>query len=61
VCFIDSDSSYFSRREFSLTLPGDIYIRYQMVNNEKEFKDLICSKLPEKMDIGAVFDKQVLT
>jgi len=28
-----------------------------MVNNEKEFKDLLCSKLPEKMDIGAVFDK----
>ena len=50
--------SYFARREFSFTLPGDIYIRFQSFNNSKEFEAELLKKQPEKIDIGAVYTQK---
>jgi DNA primase small subunit len=44
------------RREFSFTLPGDIYCRYQSFKNADEFKTALENSLPDKIDIGAVFN-----
>ena len=49
------DKTYFIRREFSLTLPGDIYIRYQAFKDEIQLAAALSSKVPIKIDIGAVF------
>ena len=46
---------YFERREFSFTLPGDIYLRYQSFRDEKALRGALISKVPIKIDIGAVF------
>ena len=46
---------YFENREFSFTLAGDIYVRYQSFKDDKDFKNALLSKIPEKIDIGAVF------
>lgn len=43
-------------REFSFTLPGDIYCRYQSFKTAEEFKAALESSLPDKIDIGAVFN-----
>ncbi|XP_074602038.1 DNA primase small subunit [Brevipalpus obovatus] len=51
------DQEYFERREFSFTLPGDIYIRYQSFSSAKEFHDSLVENNPIKMDIGAVFQE----
>lgn len=47
---------YFERREFSFTLEGDIYVRFQCFNNDVELKKSISSKYPIKIDIGAVYN-----
>lgn len=52
----DPFSDYFFRREFSLTLEGDIYVRYNCFRNEKEFKDHLVDQSPIKIDIGAVYN-----
>ncbi|KAL4464073.1 hypothetical protein ABPG74_006010 [Tetrahymena malaccensis] len=53
----DGDDTYFSRREFSFTLQNEVYLRYQMYNSEREFKNALLLKVPEKIDIGAVYDR----
>lgn len=49
-------SDYFYKREFSFTLMGDIYCRYNCFRNEKEFKDTLIDQSPIKIDIGAVYN-----
>ena len=43
------------RRELSFTLVGDIYCRYQSFADAAEFRQNLIDRVPEKMDIGAVF------
>lgn len=47
---------YFNRREFSFTLDGDIYLRYQSFANADEFQKSLINRNPVKIDIGAVFN-----
>lgn len=47
---------YFKRREFSFTLDGDIYLRYQSFADAEDMKRALVSKNPVKMDVGAVFN-----
>jgi len=49
------NSDFLFRREFSFTLPGDIYCRYLSFKTADEFKAALESSLPDKIDIGAVF------
>ena len=49
----------FANREFSFTLKGDIYIRYQSFNNRKEMEKAIMDREPHKIDIGAVYNARV--
>lgn len=51
-----NDEDNLSKREFSFTLEGDIYVRYQSFDNEAEFTKELLSKNPVKIDIGAVFN-----
>ncbi|KAI1285714.1 DNA primase small subunit [Halotydeus destructor] len=55
LSYSNVDPEYFDHREFSFTLPGDIYIRYQSFSSADEFKKALIEKRPEKIDIGAVF------
>jgi len=55
--------TYLSRREISMTLPQDIYVRYQTIDiNESKksqaetFKEMLSKKQPIKIDIGAVYN-----
>lgn len=50
------ENGYFERREFSFCLSGDIYVRYQSFMDCVDFERSILSKLPEKLDIGAVYN-----
>ncbi|KAH9408477.1 primase, DNA, polypeptide 1 (49kDa) [Tyrophagus putrescentiae] len=47
---------YFENREFSFTLGGDIYLRYNSFENQQEMRKTICSRLPVKIDLGAVYN-----
>ncbi|XP_042482779.1 DNA primase small subunit [Macadamia integrifolia] len=49
------DPSYFGRREFSLTLENDIYLRFQSFNSAAELENSIKDKCPFKIDIGPVY------
>lgn len=51
-----SNSDYFERREFSFTLEGDRYVRFQCFKNHNELKDTINRSQPIKIDIGAVYN-----
>ncbi len=50
---------FFWRREWSFTKAGDIYIRYQCFQNDKEMRDALVRHLPVKIDIGAVYPVRV--
>lgn len=47
--------NYLTNREFSFTLDGDVYIRYLSFSDQSELEKELHSKLPCKIDIGAVF------
>ena len=55
VNFKSSSDNFLFRREFSFTLPGDIYCRYQSFKSIDEFKKALETSVPDKIDIGAVF------
>ena len=52
-------SEFFSRREISMSLPNDIYVRYHSFESWEDFKGTISKKKPHKIDIGAVFTAPV--
>ena len=49
-------SDYFYHREFSFTLQNDVYCRYLCYKTAEEFKSNLVSRVPHKIDIGAVFN-----
>ncbi|XP_063706786.1 DNA primase small subunit [Culicoides brevitarsis] len=51
-----TDPDIFTNREISFTLANDIYLRYLSFSDCDEFEKEIQAKLPEKIDIGAVYD-----
>ena len=46
----------FTRREFSFTLQGDIYLRFQSFKGMKDLESEIRRLVPFKIDIGAVYN-----
>jgi len=50
------DLDYFGRREFSFTLQGGIYSRYNCFGSLEQFRNEVCKKSPQKIDIGAVYN-----
>ncbi|EGR33459.1 hypothetical protein IMG5_052000 [Ichthyophthirius multifiliis] len=57
LCYSESQE-YFQKREFSFTFPGDVYWRYIFFNSKEHLLQTLIEKVPEKIDIGAVFNKQ---
>jgi DNA primase small subunit len=51
-----SNKHYFSNREFSFTLQGDIYMRFLSFNDDTQLKNEIIRLCPVKIDIGAVYN-----
>ncbi|KRY50523.1 DNA primase small subunit [Trichinella britovi] len=47
---------YFRRREFAFILKGSIYLRYKSFDNGSYFEKEVISSVPEKIDIGAVYN-----
>lgn len=48
--------NHFKFREFSLTLQGDIYVRYQAYTGALEFRNALIDKVPIKIDVGAIYN-----
>lgn len=49
-------SDQFYNREFSFTLANDVYCRYLCFKTAEELKSSLVSRVPHKIDIGAVFN-----
>ncbi|CAL8071467.1 unnamed protein product [Orchesella dallaii] len=52
---------FFSHREFSFALAGDVYIRYQSFTSNEDFVAELKRRKPEKIDIGAVYNQKPKT
>ncbi|XP_008559230.1 DNA primase small subunit [Microplitis demolitor] len=50
------DADLFKHREFSFTLDGDVYIRYQAFHDQNHLGKELLKMIPVKIDIGAVFN-----
>lgn len=46
----------FKFREFSYTLPGDIYVRYQAFDDARDFRSMLRQRTPIKIDVGATYN-----
>jgi DNA primase small subunit len=51
-----STKSRSNNREFSFTLPNDIYVRYLSFGSHESFKARLIKECPAKVDIGAVYN-----
>ncbi|KAI8808392.1 hypothetical protein BJ742DRAFT_747943 [Cladochytrium replicatum] len=49
---------YFAHREISYQLAGDVVIRFLSYKDADEFKQDVVKRLPQKIDIGAVYNIQ---
>ena len=49
----------FTHREFALTLPNDVYIRYNSFANADEMKAQIVRMNPARFEIGPVYSGRV--
>ncbi|CAL8143456.1 unnamed protein product [Orchesella dallaii] len=52
---------FFSHREFSFSLQGDVYLRYQSFSSHEHFVEALKHLKPEKIDIGAVYNQKPRT
>lgn len=50
------DMSYFARREISMTLPGDIYLRWKSFADADALLATLKAQTPVKIDYGAVYN-----
>nr|XP_027196246.1 DNA primase small subunit-like [Dermatophagoides pteronyssinus] len=56
LSYSNVEPDYFARREFSFTLNGDIYLRFNSFESLAEMRKCILSRQPIKIDIGAVYN-----
>lgn len=49
------EKDFFLRREFTFVLEGDIFCRYLCFRDVDEFRTQVLSRMPIRMEIGAVF------
>lgn len=58
VCsqIVHHSADIFQKREFSFTIGGDVYIRYKSFRDADEFALVVREMMPEKIDIGAVYN-----
>lgn len=57
--FLDS-FEYFSFREFAFILKDDVHLRYLSFDNSSEFLEKLHKTYPYKIDIGPIYNRQVI-